>query len=126
MHVYRFKLFFFFSSRRRHTRSLCDWSSDVCSSDLSGCLSYLASAERAFALLDEQPEVPERPNARPLQRAVGAVAFRGVSFAYGPDRPVLRDVSFEIEPGTQLGIVGATGAGKTTLISLLTRFYDAT
>src|SRR5438034_11176322 len=73
MHVYRFKLFFFFSSRRRHTRSLCDWSSDVCSSDLSGCLSYLASAERAFALLDEQPEVPERPNARPLQRAVGAV-----------------------------------------------------
>src|SRR5207249_2934702 len=88
--------------------------------------SYLASAERAFALLDEQPEVHERPNARPLQRAVGAVAFRGVSFAYGPDRPVLRDVSFEIEPGTQLGIVGATGAGKTTLISLLTRFYDAT
>ncbi len=88
--------------------------------------SYLASAERAFALLDEQPEVPERPNARPLQRAVGAVAFRGVSFAYGPDRPVLRDVSFEIEPGTQLGIVGSTGAGKTTLISLLTRFYDPT
>src|SRR5437773_2642676 len=88
--------------------------------------SYLASAERAFALLDQQPEVPERPNARPIGRARGAVAFRHVSFAYGPDRPVLHDVSCDIAPGTRLGIVGATGAGKTTLISLLTRFYDPT
>src|SRR5881392_3266568 len=86
--------------------------------------SYLASAERAFALLDEQPEVPERPHARPVTRAAGAVEFRGVSFAYGPDRPVLHDVSCVIPPGTRLGVVGATGAGKTTLISLLTRFYD--
>jgi ATP-binding cassette, subfamily B, bacterial len=92
----------------------------------AGIQSYLASAERAFALLDEQPEVPERPDARPLARAHGAVAFRGVSFAYGPDRPVLHDVSFEVAPGTRLGIAGATGAGKTTLISLLTRFYDPT
>src|SRR6059058_5057136 len=87
---------------------------------------YLASAERAFALLDQQPEVPERPNARPIGRARGAVAFRHVSFAYGPDRPVLHDVSCVIPPGTRLGVVGATGAGKTTLISLLTRFYDPT
>src|SRR5439155_32478 len=86
--------------------------------------SYLASAERAFALLDQQPEVPERPDAPPLERARGALEFRGVSFAYGPDRPVLHDVSCVIPPGTRLGIVGATGAGKTTLISLLTRFYD--
>src|SRR5438876_3717639 len=90
----------------------------------AGIQSFLASAERAFGLLDEQPEVPERPHARALGRAAGAVAFRHVSFAYGPDRPVLHDVSFEIEPGTRLGVVGATGAGKTTLISLLTRFYD--
>src|SRR5213595_2875278 len=90
----------------------------------AGIQSYLASAERAFALLDEQPEVPERPHARTIGRAAGAVAFRHVSFAYGPDRPVLHDVSFEIVPGTRLGIVGATCAGKTTLISLLTRFYD--
>ncbi len=90
----------------------------------AGIQSYLASAERAFALLDEQPEVPERPHARAIERAVGRVAFRHVSFAYGPERPVLHDVSFEIEPGTRLGVVGATGAGKTTLISLLTRFYD--
>jgi ABC-type multidrug transport system ATPase subunit len=92
----------------------------------AGIQSYLASAERAFALLDEQPEVPERPNARPIGHARGAVAFRHVSFAYGPDRPVLHDVSCDIAPGTRLGIVGATGGGKTTLISLLTRFYDPT
>jgi ATP-binding cassette, subfamily B, bacterial len=92
----------------------------------TGLQGYLASAERAFALLDERPEVPERPHARPIARATGAVAFEGVSFAYGSDRPVLSDVSFTIEPGTRLGVVGATGAGKTTLISLLTRFYDPT
>src|SRR5436190_17603121 len=61
-----------------------------------------------------------------MARANGAVAFHHVSFAYDPGRPVLRDVSFAIEPGTRLGIVGASGAGKTTLISLLTRFYDPT
>src|SRR6266550_1559730 len=92
----------------------------------AGIQGYLASAERAFALLDEEPEVPEQPNARPIGRARGAVAFRHVSFAYGPDRPVLHDVSCDIAQGTRLGIVGATGAGKTTLISLLTRFYDPT
>lgn len=86
----------------------------------------MASAERAFALLDELVEVAERPDARPLARATGRVAFRRVSFGYAPDRPVLHDVSFEVEPGTQLGIVGATGAGKTTLVNLLSRFYDPT
>ena len=85
---------------------------------------HLASAERCFALLDEAPEVPEHPAARPLARAAGAVEFREVSFAYGPDRPVLEDVSFMVNPGTRVGIAGATGAGKTTLMSLLTRFYD--
>src|SRR3989454_6221058 len=92
----------------------------------AGIQGYLASAERAFGLLDEQPEVPERPDARSLRRGDGAVTFRRVSFGYGPDRPVLHDVSFEIAPGTRLGVVGATGAGKTTLVSLLTRFYDPT
>src|SRR5437763_1536743 len=87
---------------------------------------HLASAERAFALLDEPSDVEERPNARPLGRASGAIAFRNISFAYGKDRPVLHDISFNIEPGTRLGIAGASGAGKSTLISLLTRFYDPT
>jgi ATP-binding cassette subfamily B protein len=86
----------------------------------------LASAERAFSLLDAAPDVAERPDAQPLGRAAGIVTFQGVSFAYGQDRPVLHEISFEIGAGTRLGIVGTTGAGKTTLVSLLTRFYDPT
>jgi len=96
------------------------------SSNLGRFQSYLASAERAFTLLDEAPDVPERPNARPLQRARGAIAFRDVSFAYDKDRSVLQRVTFDIDPGSRVGIVGVTGAGKTTLVSLLTRFYDPT
>jgi ATP-binding cassette subfamily B protein len=88
--------------------------------------SALASAERAFALLDEAPDVPERPHARPLGRARGAITFRHVSFAYGDEAPVLHDISFAVPEGTWVGIRGATGAGKTTLVSLLTRFYDPT
>src|SRR5881396_1613906 len=87
---------------------------------------HLASAERAFALLDEPSDVEERPDAQLLGRASGAIAFRNVSFAYGKDRPVLHDISFIIEPGARLGIAGASGAGKSTPISLLTRFYDPT
>ncbi len=88
--------------------------------------SYLASAERAFALLDERPDVPERLHARPLVRAAGAVEFQHVSFAYNSDRRVLHDVSFAVPAGARLAIVGTTGAGKSTLVGLLTRFYDPT
>jgi ATP-binding cassette, subfamily B, bacterial len=86
--------------------------------------SHLASAERAFSLLDEAPDVAERPNARPLLRASGSVMFRNVSFAYDKDRLVLDNLSFEVRAGTRVGVVGTTGAGKTTLVSLLMRFYD--
>src|SRR6185369_1101242 len=61
---------------------------------------------------------------RPLARARGALVFRNVSFAYEHARPVLQNISFAIEPGTCLGIAGTTGAGKTTLVNLLNRFYD--
>jgi ATP-binding cassette subfamily B protein len=84
----------------------------------------LASAERAFSLLDETPEVVEKRNATPLARASGHVSFRGVTFAYERNRPILRDVSFDVPPATRVGIAGATGAGKTTLLNLLLRFYD--
>jgi len=84
----------------------------------------LASAERAFALLDEAPEVIERPKARPVTRAAGTVEFRNVSFAYPNGPGVLHDVSFIVEPGTRVGIAGRTGAGKSTLMNLLMRFYD--
>jgi ATP-binding cassette subfamily B protein len=84
----------------------------------------LASAERAFALLDEEPDVIETENALPLSRASGSVAFRDVCFAYNGDRPVLSDISFVIKPGARVGIMGMTGGGKSTLVSLLTRFHD--
>ncbi|PYO62986.1 MAG: ABC transporter ATP-binding protein [Gemmatimonadetes bacterium] len=87
---------------------------------------YLTGVERAFALLDEPCDVPERPHARPIERARGAVAFRDVSFAYDAAHTVLHDISFEAPPGARVAIAGATGAGKTTLVSLLTRFYDPT
>ncbi len=87
---------------------------------------HMAGAERAFALLDEAPDVIEKPNARPLARARGAMVFRNVSFAYNKDRPVLHEISFALEPGICLGIAGTTGAGKTTLMNLITRFYDPT
>ena len=90
---------------------------------LQGCLSCV---ERAFALLDEEPDVKECPQAVPLRRARGEVVFEGVSFAYDGERPVLQDVSIHVRAGTRVGVAGATGAGKTTLVSLLNRFYDPT
>jgi ATP-binding cassette, subfamily B, bacterial len=88
--------------------------------------SGFASAERAFSLLDQAPDVVDRPGARPLRRATGAIEVRDVSFSYDGQAPVLERVSFAVEPGERVGISGRTGAGKTTLASLLTRFYDPT
>jgi ATP-binding cassette subfamily B protein len=87
--------------------------------------SYLASAERAFALLDEAPEVAERP-APVRARAKGAVRFSDVGFEYENGRPALHGISFDVAPGTSVGLMGHTGAGKTTLMNLLLRFYDPT
>lgn len=86
--------------------------------------SSLASAERAFQLLDEVPDVADKADARSLKRAAGELRFSGVSFAYGENPPVIDDLSFCISPGTRLGIEGRTGAGKSTLVSLASRFYD--
>ena len=88
--------------------------------------SSLASMHRAFELLDEVPEVVERPQTRSLTRAAGTLELRQVSFAYDDRNIVLHDVSFAIRAGTRLGIAGRTGAGKSTLLSLLMRFYDPT
>src|SRR5207247_3414655 len=79
---------------------------------------YLVSVDRAFAVLDERPDVDERPDARPIARARGVIAFENVSFSYAPDRPVLHDVSFTTAAASSVGIQGATGAGKSPLITL--------
>ena len=85
----------------------------------------MASSERIFTLLDEPVVIapPAVPAARPAP-AAGHIVFDGVWFAYNDDNFVLRDVSFDVKPGERVGIVGATGSGKTTLINLLLRFYD--
>jgi len=84
----------------------------------------MAASERIFAILDEPVTVADPPEPAPLARVRGAVEFRDVWFAYNPDEWVLRDISFSIAPGESVAFVGATGAGKTSLISLLSRFYD--
>jgi ABC-type multidrug transport system fused ATPase/permease subunit len=83
-----------------------------------------AAAEKIFGILDEAPEVADAPGARPMPPIAGAVAFRDVSFAYRAGVPVLREVSFEVPAGTRVALVGPTGAGKTTIVSLLARLYD--
>jgi ATP-binding cassette subfamily B protein/subfamily B ATP-binding cassette protein MsbA len=88
--------------------------------------SALAGAERIYNILDEEPEPADPPEARKVGRIEGRVTFENVTFAYEPGRPVLRDVDFEIAPGQTVALVGPTGAGKTTIASLIPRFYDAT
>lgn len=84
----------------------------------------LASSERIFLLLDTPPQVVGRPDAVRLPEVRGRVSFEDVSFAYRDQEWVLREVAFAVEPGRSLALVGATGAGKTSIISLLARFYD--
>lgn len=86
--------------------------------------SAIASAERVFALLDEPAAIAKQTAAVPLKSARGRIEFRNVWFAYDDEDWVLRDVSFVVEPGERIALVGNTGAGKTTIASLLLRFYE--
>ncbi|WP_246294373.1 ABC transporter ATP-binding protein [Paenibacillus planticolens] len=88
--------------------------------------SGVAGAERAFEVLDEAEEVEDAPDAVELEKPIGHVTFQDVTFGYRPDMPILRQVSFEAPAGSSLALVGPTGAGKTTIVNLVTRFYDAT
>lgn len=84
----------------------------------------IAGAERIFSLLDEAPGVKEQAGAKPMPPIIGSVEFKSVSSAYKEGEPVLKNVDFTIEPGQTVAIVGPTGAGKTTIINLIPRFWD--
>ena len=86
--------------------------------------SAMASSERIFNLLDTPPLInpPATPRASRVEK--GSIEFRNVHFSYNPGEPVLHDISFKVEPGEKVAVVGATGSGKSTIISLLSRFYD--
>ena len=86
--------------------------------------SALASAKRTFELLDEEEEIPDPQHPAVLERARGNIAFQHVSFGYQPGQLLMRDISFEAKPGQKIAVVGSTGAGKTTLVNLLMRFYE--
>jgi ATP-binding cassette, subfamily B, bacterial len=93
------------------------------SGTVSSLQEELVDLRMAFEVLDTEPEIRDCPSARPIQRCKGHLIFDSVGFTYDGVRPILRGVSLEVRPGEFVGIVGPTGAGKTTLISLLPRFY---
>lgn len=96
--------------------------------DITGVFTQIqaaaASAQRIFQILEQKPETEDKEDAKELRQCRGDVAFRDVSFAYRPEQPLLRHFNLEVAPGSSIAIVGHTGAGKTTLVNLLMRFYD--
>ena len=87
--------------------------------------SALAGAERVFEIMDKKEEIPDPPDAVSFAHPAGKVVFTDVSFSYDKNRPVLRHINFAVEPGHTIALVGETGSGKTTIVNLLNRFYDA-
>ena len=90
----------------------------------SSIISALAGAERIFNIVDEKAEIQDKANAIAVPSIKGEVIFNNVSFNYKQDEPVLKDISLKANPGETIALVGPTGAGKTTIVNLLTRFYD--
>lgn len=94
------------------------------SNQMNVIMSALAGAERVFAVMDETPETANDSNKRSLAHVRGEVALKNVTFGYNPDKTILKNISVYARPGQKIALVGSTGAGKTTIINLLTRFYD--
>ncbi|MBN86747.1 MAG: hypothetical protein CL885_04420 [Dehalococcoidia bacterium] len=86
----------------------------------------MASGSRIFDLLDVEPELKDIEGAKPMPKIKGAITYRNTSFAYEEDKPVLHNINLEINPGETVALVGRTGAGKTTMAALISRFYDVT
>ena len=84
----------------------------------------MAGSERVFSLLEQEPQVFDLPDAKPLPRITGEVTFENVSFGYKPELPILHDVSFTARPGQLFALVGHTGSGKSSIVSLISRFYQ--
>lgn len=84
----------------------------------------LAGAERIFEVIDEKPETPDLPEAVELEGVKGEVMMKGVWFGYRPEKMILKGISFEVPAGRKIALVGATGAGKTTILNMLPRFFD--
>ncbi|MCH5211691.1 MAG: ABC transporter ATP-binding protein [Oscillospiraceae bacterium] len=94
------------------------------SNQMNVIMSALAGAERVFAVMDEEPEAANDSNKVKLDRVRGDVVLKDVTFGYNPDKTILKNISMYAHPGQKIALVGSTGAGKTTIINLLTRFYD--
>ena len=90
----------------------------------STTLSAVAGGRRVFSIIDEQPQVVDHPDAKPFEFRGGHVQFEDVDFSYVPGRQILKHNTFEAAPGQMIGICGPTGAGKSTIINILTRYYD--
>ena len=86
----------------------------------------MSGAERIFEILDIDPDIKDRPDSKPLPRIKGDVIFKNVTFGYDENQPVLKNVSFEVKAGQTIALVGSTGAGKTTIVNLISRFYEVT
>jgi ATP-binding cassette, subfamily B, bacterial len=86
----------------------------------------LAGAERVFEVLDTEPDIKDHPKAHSLQKVAGEIKFENVSFCYNPGEMILEGINFQVRPGETLALVGPTGVGKTTIASLIPRFYDPT
>lgn len=111
----------FVSYSRQFTRPLNDLANIF-----NSFQSAVAGAERVFQVLDEEEESEDQPEAKVLKHAHGDVVFNNVTFGYQANQPIIKSISFHVEPGSNIALVGPTGAGKTTIINLLTRFYDVT
>ena len=94
------------------------------SQQTASIFSALAGAERVFAVMDEMPELPDRENAVDMPNMRGDVVFENVTFGYNPDKVILKNITLYAHPGQKIAFVGSTGAGKTTVTNLLSRFYD--
>ncbi|MBQ5870265.1 MAG: ABC transporter ATP-binding protein, partial [Lachnospiraceae bacterium] len=94
------------------------------SMQITNVFSALAGAERVFAVMDAEPELPDDEDAVSMEGMKGHVALEHVTFGYNPDKVILKDISLYAKPGQKIAFVGSTGAGKTTITNLINRFYD--